>query len=68
MITKHLEECIAHIPSGKWFSADDVLGSIKRTDWVLKRLTEEGVLKSKSKWVNNDPADLSTKTIYYRIK
>lgn len=47
-MTNHLQDVFdKQIPKGKWFTADHVI-LIRRTDWVLKRLVEEGKLIKKN--------------------
>jgi hypothetical protein len=44
-LSKHLQEVFEkQIPKRKWFTKDDVI-LIHRTDWVLGKLVNAGVLK-----------------------
>lgn len=44
-LSKHLTEVLEkQIPKKRWFTADDVI-LIRRTDWVLFKLVDAGVLK-----------------------
>ena len=48
-ISKHLQEQLdKYIPVKKWFTKDDVI-LIRRSDWVLFKLVNAGILKKEWK-------------------
>lgn len=67
-MTKSLQTDLdKYIPKKGWFSRNDVI-LIRRTDYVLKRLEEEGFLKAKHKIVTLDPLNIESKYRFINAK
>ena len=62
MITKHLQEIIQYLPKNKWFRHYELPARVSRNEWVCRRLTEEGILQSKTEWVYEKDLPLEQRT------
>lgn len=67
MITKHLKDCINHLPKGRWFTWQELPIFISRREWVCGRLHAEGVLNWKVEFLVKSDTPSSIRTDFRTV-